>query len=135
SKVGVYPPDWPTNPSRRPNWVWAGDNALGDLSIDRLGNIHETWEVYLSGERYVLDKSGTSAGTFTLTVEGDETDPIDWDAGAAAIKSALEELDSVDEVTVIHNQEDREFYIISDAPTDLPSDMPLDDAELTGTAT
>src|SRR5690606_35799830 len=68
SKVGVYPPDWPTNPSLRPNWVWAGDNGLGDLSIDRLGNIHETWEVYLSGERYVLDKSGTSAGTFTLTV-------------------------------------------------------------------
>lgn len=41
-----------------------------------------------------------SAGTFTLTFDGAETDSINFDADEAAVKSALEELSSVSEVNV-----------------------------------
>lgn len=41
-----------------------------------------------------------SAGTFTLTFDGAETDSIDYDADEAGVISALEELSTISEVNV-----------------------------------
>lgn len=41
-----------------------------------------------------------SAGTFTLTFNGAETDSIDFDADEAGVMSALEELSTISEVNV-----------------------------------
>lgn len=41
-----------------------------------------------------------SGGTFTLTFDGAETDSMSFDADAAAIESALEEISSISDVDV-----------------------------------
>ena len=41
-----------------------------------------------------------SAGTFTLTFEGAETDSIDFDSDEAGVISALEEISTISEVNV-----------------------------------
>lgn len=41
-----------------------------------------------------------SAGTFTLTFEGAETDSIDFDSDEAGVIAALEEISTISEVTV-----------------------------------
>jgi len=117
------------------DWVWDGETVTPPLKLKDLGHINEQWEIYLSGERYVLNKSGSTAGTFTLTVLGNTTDEIAWNAGASDIKKALEDLDGIDEVSVIHQQEQRRFLIVFERPKDLASDMTADFSGLTGTAT
>lgn len=117
------------------DWVWDGETVTPPLKLKDLGHINEQWEIYLSGERYVLNKSGSTAGTFTLTVLGNTTDEIAWNAGASDIKRALEDLDGIDEVSVIHQQEQRRFLIVFERPKDLASDMTADFSGLTGTAT
>lgn len=47
----------------------------------------------LSSLGYILDLGGATAGTFTLISGGNTTDPIGFDATAAAIKTALVNLD------------------------------------------
>lgn len=48
------------------------------------------------GEAHSIDLTGTaSGGTYTVTVEGDETAAIAWNASSAQLQSALEALDSV----------------------------------------
>lgn len=43
-----------------------------------------------------LTPSGTiSAGSFTVTFDGEETDPIDWNATAAEVETALEALSNI----------------------------------------
>src|SRR5690606_5750019 len=117
------------------DWVWDGETVTPPLKMKDLGHINEQWEIYLSGERYVLNKSCSTAGTFTLTAPGNTTDAIAWNAGASDIKKALEDLDGIDEVSVIHQQEQRRFLIVFERPKDLPSDMTADFPGLTGTAT
>lgn len=128
--IPVYPPDYGVNnPSKRPNWVWAGENIAGPLPLADLGSIREEWTLYLSGERYELDVSLATSGNYTLTVGGNTTSAIDWDATASEIQSALEALTGVTEVSVLQEDEDtREFVIVFEDPKDLGSDMTLDDS-------
>lgn len=49
-----------------------------------------------------ITPSGTiSGGTFTLTYDGEETDPIDWDATAAEVEAAVEALANVGSGNVV----------------------------------
>lgn len=130
SRTLVYPPDYGTNPSKRPNWKWGMENLI-DLDVGGLGNVNERWTFYLSGERYELDTSLATTGDFTLTVGGNTTSAIAYDAEASAIKSALEALAGVTDVTVDQPDADtREFFVVFEDPKDLASDMT---ANFTGT--
>src|SRR5690606_41079203 len=99
-RIGIYPPDFPfENPSKRPNWIWGGSNALPDLSLTALGHIQETWMFYLERERYGLKINDATEGQIVIRYddESDAADPISFDPSASAIKSAVESLDGITE--------------------------------------
>lgn len=41
------------------------------------------------GAQFIVDTTGATGGTFTITVNGSESDPIDWDATASEIETIL----------------------------------------------
>lgn len=57
-----------------------------DVSVDA-EEVNEVQSVQLVGE--------PTGGTFTLSFDGEETDPIDWDASAFQVATALRRLDSL----------------------------------------
>jgi hypothetical protein len=89
-------------------------------------------------EVQLLTPSGTiSGGDFTLTFDGEETDPIDWDATAAEIQAALEALPNVGEGNVVCTDgpiaTDPVTVTFAGALAGLPvAEMTCDDANLTG---
>ena len=52
-------------------------------------------------EQQQFDIAGATAGTFTLTFEGEETNPIAFDASAAAVQTELEMLSNLDAGDVV----------------------------------
>src|SRR5690606_23607324 len=73
---------------------------LGDRGSVRL--TLDVTEVEATGINEVqeLALSDAAGGTFTLTFDGDETDPIAYDATAEDVQTALEALDGIGEGNV-----------------------------------
>jgi hypothetical protein len=131
--IGIYPK---TDRDGAQDWKWGTENILPPLGLEDLGNIKEEWEIVLLGERYQLDLFSATAGTFTLTAEGNTTAAIAFDATASTITSALEALAGITEVSVQETDVDsRSFWIVFETPKDLSANMTLDDSGLTGSAT
>jgi hypothetical protein len=120
--------------SQFPNWVWGGRNALPDLALADLGSIRAVWEIYLSGEKYSIDLSAATAGTFTLTVLGQTTAAISFDASSGTIENAIAALSTVDDVTATRGEDDI-VLVVFDDPKTLTTDMTANFAGITGTAT
>lgn len=128
----VYPA---TEHANVQDWIWDGDNILPSLKLADLNHINETYELYLSGERYVLDLDSATGGTFTLTALGDTTGTINFDASASSIRNALESLSGINEVSVVRPDPDEAvFQIAFENPKDLGSDMTADFGAITGSA-
>lgn len=115
-----------------PDWVWGGRNAIPDLTLADLGSIRAVWEIYLSGEKYTVDMTSASAGTYTLTVLGQTTGNIAFDASAGTVESALSALSTVTSVTVTANDAGDIYTVVFDNPKDLSPDMTANFAGLTG---
>ena len=85
-------------------------------------------------EVQTLDLGGATAGTFTLTMDGQTTDPIAYDAGSAAIKNALELLYNVGSVDISGSGSPWEITFTNPAGRNLPQ-LIADNTGLTGGAT
>lgn len=130
-RFAVYPYRWPVDKPQAQDWIWGGENTLPDLGLADLESIREEWTLYLSGERYELDVSLATSGDYLLSYAGNDTAAIAFDATDATIKSELESLPGITEVTVLQPDPDRrEFIIVVENPKDLPSDIT---ADFTGT--
>lgn len=70
-----------------PVWIRGSDNMI-EPSASAAEGADEVQTVTVSGS--------PTGGTYTLTFDGETTDPIAFNADAAAIQSALENLDSVE---------------------------------------
>lgn len=129
-RIGVYPPDFLiNNPSKRPNWIWGGVNAIRQYNLGDLGSLREVWELYLSGEKYTFTPPGS--GDFTFTIGSEETDDIDHEASAGTIRSRLEALDGIEEVIVTQDEDSGVFTIVFRDPNDLGSNMTASGGTLT----
>lgn len=85
--LAVYPFDWPTQPSKEPDWVFGGENTLPALTLGDLANIKETWELH------------STTDPFTITVDTQTTDPM-TSPSALVIENRLQALSTVTDVTV-----------------------------------
>lgn len=122
--LAIFPYQWPNQVEGALDWIWGGENALPDLRLASLGNISATYELYLSGERYELDVSLATSGDYTLGYNGNNTSAIDWDATHSDIKTAVEALPGVTEVSVLQPDPDtREFFLVFENPKDLSPDL------------
>ncbi|HEY7824594.1 MAG TPA: hypothetical protein VIG24_17260, partial [Acidimicrobiia bacterium] len=109
------------------DWIWDGDNIIRSLKLVDLNHINESYELVFFGERYELDVSLVNTGTFVLQFDGNDTAPIDVDPSTSDIKTAVEALPGITEVTVTQPDPDtNEFFLIFDNPKDLPSNMTAD---------
>lgn len=75
----------------------------GEVQMDFVRAVKVVYGTPVSAEGHVWSRTSTgtiSGGTFYLTVDGDNTDPIAFDASNAAIVTALEALDGVGGVKV-----------------------------------
>ena len=79
---------WNASPSAVQSALVALENvALGDVSVTRGASSNESQMIQLL--------NGPTGGTFTLTFNGEETDPIPFDATAGAVRTAIRNLPSV----------------------------------------
>lgn len=76
-------------------WEVSDSGAAGDL-----GTVHmKAWapsSTTVVNEVQTITYTAVSAGTYTLSLDGETTDPIAWNASAADIKNALAGLPSLD---------------------------------------
>ena len=118
-----------------------GQESKGGRSVSliKLGNKLENDNC----EQSVVFDADATAGTFTLTLGAETTEGIAYDGNAAAVKAALEALDSVSEVTVTLNPGgtqagDKEGFTVeftgADANTDFLT-MTADVSSLTSVTT
>lgn len=128
-KMVVYP--WDGLDGTNPDWIWGGPNLIPPLGLSDLGNIAAVWNVWIERESYSFAPNSNS-GTFSFTVNGNDTDAIDFDASAGTIQSQLEDLPGVSSVFV-EKFEDDSYLIVFLNPLNLATDMTLNDIDLSGT--
>lgn len=133
--ISVKPYDYPTYPSAEPNWTYGGENLLTNPSFE---------DGSVANDRITLT-IGATGGTFTLTFDGETTDPITFDSAdisqvSTDIQDELVTLSTITEVSVTSEGEvgedtDRyEFTIeITDPSGNLPA-MTGNGGSLTGGA-
>src|SRR5690606_12882148 len=121
-RIGIYPPDYPENPPRRPNWIWNGKNIAAPLDLADLRHINSEWIIYLERERYGLSINNATKGQIRFTYDGDTSDPVSYNPSANAVKEAIEGLDGINEVYVLKH-EDESFTIVILNPTKLDGDL------------
>ena len=80
--VAVYPFDYPANPSRNRDWKYGAPSILTNGGFEDGNPQSEQWAVWFTN---------TTTGTWTLVVDGEESNPLDWDATTAEIKDAIEQ--------------------------------------------
>lgn len=75
-----------------------GDNLMTLIKVT--GNSVREVSAAIRADYRAVDVGAATGGTFTLTVDGQTTAAIAYNASASAVKSALEALSTVDTVTV-----------------------------------
>lgn len=128
-KMVVWP--WDGIDGVNPDWIWGGPNLIPPLGISDLGNIAAVWHVWIERETYGLSPNSTD-GTFSLTVNGNTTDPIDFDASGGTVQNQLEDLPGISSVSV-EKFEDDSYLIVFLNPLNLATDMTFTDIDLNGT--
>jgi hypothetical protein len=122
----VYAREYPDVRSTIQDTIWAGDNVLDNPSMEEAQEINERYEVW-------ADATG---GTFTLTVMGQTTAAIDWDASVVQMEERLQDLSNVDDVVVSAGDnpgtEDDPWQIEFIIPAVVDPNMSVDDTLLTG---
>jgi len=84
----TYPYDYPLNPSLMPNWIWGGPDVLQNGDMEQNQTSQYIYDIYNRSEQYEVYSAATG-GDFTLTMEADTTAPINFDASASAVQSAI----------------------------------------------
>lgn len=122
--------------TRFPNWIYGGENQLDNGGGEDSAGTREAWQLYIPPETWGLDLTSATGGTFTLSYDGDTTDPIDWDATKGTIASDLEDLAGINEVTVEQEDDGTAFFNIRfDDPIDLSAGpLTINTGSLTGSA-
>lgn len=87
-------------------------DIVGTPTTSFQGGKIRTLEATATDNRATVDVGASDGGTFTLTVDGQETAAMDWDDTPAAIKADLELLSTVDLATVTGDGSPGDPYLI-----------------------
>lgn len=121
-----YPREYPDILTEVQDTIWAGENALDNPSMEEAEVTNTKVEVW-------ADATG---GTFTFTILGDTTAPIDWDASVVQMEQRLQDLASIDDVLVSAGDdpgtEGDPWQIEFIVPAIITGGLNVDDALLTG---
>lgn len=114
-KAFIYSFDYPLNPSLIQDHIWAGKNVLSDPGFEEAGEVQEV---------YQIDLDEATGGTFTLTVGGDTTGSINFNASASSIETELQALTGTPPVldVVVEDTEDG-YRIEFVSPASLDTNM------------
>ena len=85
----TYPYDYEGTPSTFPNHVWGGPNVLANPGFEQQKITPATYEVWMGPESYTVDVGASTTGTWSLTVDGQTTAAIEWDAAASTVANRL----------------------------------------------
>ena len=96
----TYPYDYEGSPSTFPNHVWGGPNVLDNPGFELQAVAPQTHAVFMGPEEYNVNVGASTTGNFTLTVDGQTTANIAWDATASTVATRLEALSNVTDVDV-----------------------------------
>src|SRR5690606_35735309 len=133
----ILPPNWPNHKEGVLDWSWAGDSPLPPLGLGDLASVKAVYHLTVDA----------SAGTFTITVDGDTTEAIPFNAtarrlelGLQGAEGILQGLDTVQDVTVTGTgdpggSEDADPFVITFYNPPTPGSVTVDDSGLTGSAT
>lgn len=128
----ILPPDYPNHKDGVLDWSWASTNVLPPLGLGDLASVKAVYTL-------VVD---ASAGSFTLTVDGDTTENLDYNVTAFVLEGSsvgtpfgLQGLNTVQDVTVTGAGTDEDPFVITFYNPPNPGAVSVDDSGLTGTAT
>ncbi len=88
------------------------------------------WLVYEAGKQGLQVAGGANGGTFTITDDGDTTDPIAWDASASDVADALNLLNP-DKWTATGGPVGESLVVLTAAVGSAPIQMTADGTDLT----
>lgn len=122
----IYPREYPDDFTGVQDTIWAGDNVLDNPDMEESQTQNEKYEVW-------ADATG---GDFTLTVMGQTTAAIAWNASVGVMEDRLQALSNVDDVLVSAGDdpgtEDDPWQIEFIVPAIVDPNMTVDDTGLTG---
>jgi hypothetical protein len=123
--IGIYPK---TDRDGAQDWKWGTENILPPLGLEDLGNIKEEWSLHTTA----------TAGTFTVTVDGDTTEALAFDISADGLEgsgvdagSGLQGLSTVQDVTVSGSGTAADPWIITFYNPPDPTTVTVDGSNLT----
>ncbi|MCP4897371.1 MAG: hypothetical protein GY906_10405 [bacterium] len=112
-------------PTQFPDHIYGGKNVVKNPGLE---------DPQVVNEVYTLSNDGAGADSFTVTVEGDTTASIDWDATAAVFEAALEATTGISNVLVTGAGTDADPWRIEYVdPAIISPDMSVTDTGMTST--